>query len=88
VGSSARILFDADDPVGDYEAREAHFEIMNDSRGKMQGTVAVIDTPFATLTAWCMYNAKDRTETEPECDAFISSLKVEVPERYVYVHQP
>ncbi len=85
IGTSGRILFDSDDAVGDYQARVAHFEILNDVRGKMQGTVAFIETPFSTVMAYCMYNAKDRTDAEPECDAFISSLHVEVPERYVYV---
>ena len=88
VASSARILFDSDDAVGDYTARVAHFEILHDTRGKMQGSAALIETPIATLMAYCMYNAKDRTEAEPECDAFISSLRVEVPQRYIYVqHQ-
>ena len=63
----------------------AHFEILNDVRGKMLGTVALVETPLSTVMAYCMYNAKDRTDAEPECDAFISSLHVEVPERYVYV---
>jgi hypothetical protein len=86
AGSRARILFDSDTSVGDYEARTAHFEVVNEVRGKLAGTVAVIQTPVATLKAYCIYNAKDRDEAEPECDAFISSLRVEVPQRYVYVH--
>lgn len=85
VASSARILFDSEDAVGDYEARVAHFEVLNDVRGKMLGSVALVETPVATVMAYCMYNAKDRTHAEPECEAFISSLEVEVPERFIYV---
>jgi hypothetical protein len=86
VASSARILFDSDAAVGDYASRVAHFEILHDTRGKMQGSVALIETPIATLMAYCIYNAKDHGEAEPQCDAFISSLRVEIPKRYVYVH--
>jgi hypothetical protein len=85
AGSTARILFDSDDQVGDYPARVAHFEVVHEVRGKMLGTVALIQTPFAVLTAACIYNAKDQPDAEPECDAFISSLQVDVPEKYIYV---
>jgi hypothetical protein len=86
VSGSARILFDADDSVGDYDARVAHFEVLNNGQGKMLGTVALIQTPIATLMSYCIYRMQDRTEAEPECDAFISSLQVEIPKRFVYVH--
>jgi hypothetical protein len=85
VGNSARILFDSNATVGDYQARVAHFEIMNDVRGKMQGSVALVETPVATVMGYCIYNAKDRVAAEPQCDTFISSLQVEVPQRFIYV---
>jgi hypothetical protein len=86
VPGSARILFDSDATVGDYQARVAHFEALHNGRGKMLGSVALIATPFTTLMASCIYEAKDRTQAEPDCDGFISSLKVVVPEHYIYVH--
>lgn len=85
AGSRTRILFDSSDSVGDFEARIAHFEIVHDLRGKMQGTVALIGTPVSTVMAYCIYNAEDRNEVESQCDAFISSLRVEVPKRFIYV---
>jgi hypothetical protein len=85
VPGSAHVLFDSNDAVGDYEARIAHFEILNDVRGRMQGAVALIEVPMATLMAYCIYDAKERPEAEPECEAFISSLQVDVPERFIYV---
>ena len=85
TGSRARILFDSDDTVDSYQARIAHFEVVHDVHGKWQGVVALIATPVATLAAACMYDFDDWAEAAPECDAFISSLQVKVPDRYIYV---
>jgi len=87
AGSRARILFDSDEVVGGYQARVAHFEVVHDVLGKMQGTVTFIAAGVATLTASCMYSFQDRPEAEPECDAFISSLRINVPQKYIYVGQ-
>jgi hypothetical protein len=86
IASGARIRFDQDDTIQNYPARVAHFEALHNIRGKMQGTVALIAAPVATVVAYCMYSVQDRLEAEPECDTFISSLQVEVPKRYIYVH--
>lgn len=87
AGSKARILFDSDEVVDGYQARVAHFEVVHDVLGKMQGSVAFIATGVATLTAACMYNFDDWAEAAPECDAFISSLRINVPQKYIYVGQ-
>jgi hypothetical protein len=87
-GSKARILFDSDETVQDYAARVAHFEVVHDVRGKMQGSVALIATGVATLVASCMYSFQDRPEAERECDAFISSLRIDFPQKYIYVGHP
>ena len=85
VGSKARILFDSDDIIQEYPARVAHFEVVHDVRGKMLGTVAVIATPVSNVVTWCMYKVQDQQEAEAQCDTFISSLRVDVPQRYVNV---
>lgn len=85
AGSRARKLFDSDDTVQEFPARIVHFEVMHDVRGKMLGTAALIQTPVAIVQAICMYKAADQPDAEPECDAFVSSLEVTVPERYIYV---
>jgi hypothetical protein len=84
-GGRSKVLFDSDGGVQDFPARVVHFEVVHDVRGKMLGTAALIQTPVAILQAVCMYKASDQADAEPECDAFISSLEVNVPERYIYV---
>jgi len=84
-GGTVRVLFESDDTVQDYPARIAHIEIIHDVRGKMLGTVAFIETPEAATAASCLYRAADAAEVEPDCDAFMASLKVHVPEKYIYV---
>ncbi|MGB0104397.1 MAG: hypothetical protein WBP51_09340, partial [Candidatus Sulfotelmatobacter sp.] len=84
----ARILFDSDEVIQEYDARVAHFEVVHDVRGKMQGSAAFIAAGVATLVATCMYSFQDRVEAEPECDAFISSLRINVPPKYIYVGHP
>jgi hypothetical protein len=84
-GSRSKVLFDSDDAVQDFPARVMHFEVVHDVRGRMLGTAALIQTPVAILQAVCMYKASNQAEAESQCDAFISSLQVDVPERYIYV---
>jgi hypothetical protein len=88
IGSKARILFDADDTVQNFPARVVHFELDHDVRGKMQGSVALIRTPITIVTATCLYSLPDQAEAEPECETFISSLNVDVPEKRIYVEHP
>jgi len=87
IGSKGRILFDSDDTVQTYPARVAHFEVVHDVRGKMQGSVALIESPVGILSARCLYSVQDQIEAEPQCDKFISSLRIDFPEKYVYVKQ-
>lgn len=87
AGSKARILFDSDDQIGSYPARVAHLEVVNDVRGKMIGTAVFIETPVAVVNAACLYPAEDRQDAEEVCEAFIGSLQVEVPKRFIYVQQ-
>ena len=82
---TVRILFDSNETVQSYQARVAHIEIMHQSRGRMLGLVAFIKTPEATGAASCFYRAADASEVESECDAFVHSLQVIVPEKYIYV---
>lgn len=84
-GGRSKVLFDSDNAVQDFPARVVHFEVVHDVRGKMLGTAALIQTPAAILQAVCMYKASDQAEAEPECDAFVSSLQVDFPKRYIYV---
>jgi hypothetical protein len=88
LGSAARILFDLDDTVQDYPARIAHFEVTDDVRGKMRGSVALIRTPVIIVTASCLYSVSDQAEAEAECETFISSLNVDVPEKRLNVEHP
>jgi hypothetical protein len=88
IGSKARVLFDADDTVQNFPARVVHFELDHDVRGKMQGAVALIRTPITIVTATCLYSLQDQAEAEPECETFISSLNVDVPQKRIYVEHP
>jgi hypothetical protein len=83
--NSARILFDSDEEVQEFPARVVHFEVLDDVRGKMQGTAALIETPVTIVTASCMYGVRDQSEAEAQCDAFISSLRIDIPEKFIYV---
>ena len=88
LGSAARILFDLDDTVQNYPARVAHFEVTDDVRGKMRGNVALISTPVIIVTASCLYSVEDQAEAEAECETFVSSLNVDVPEKRINVEHP
>jgi hypothetical protein len=83
-----RILFDVDDTVKNYPARVAHFEVTDDVRGKMRGSVALIRTPVIIVTASCLYSVQDQAEAEAECETFVSSLNVDVPEKRINVEHP
>ncbi len=88
LGSAVRILFDLDDTVQNYPARVAHFEVTDDVRGKMRGSVALIKTAVIIVSASCLYSVRDQAEAEAECETFISSLNVDVPENKMYVEHP
>lgn len=79
-----KILFSGNDSVGGYEAIVGHFELVDEYRGKMLGVFALIQTPVSISPATCMYRA-DAPEIEPACEAFISSIEVHMPEKYIYV---
>ena len=87
-GSRSIVLFDSDSAVQDFPARVVHFQVVHDVRGKMLGTAALIQTPVAIVQAVCLYKASDQADAEADCDGFISSLHVDVPERYIYVEHP
>ncbi len=88
LGSAVRILFDLDDTVQNYPARVAHFEVTDDVRGKIRGSVALIRTPIIIVTASCLYSVQDQAEAEAECETFISSLNVDIPEKRINVDHP
>lgn len=85
IGGSIRVLFESDDSIDGNPARIVHFEIAHDVRGKILGAVALIQTPVAAGAATCTYRAADTSDAESDCDAFIRSLRVRMPERYIYV---
>ena len=85
IGGPVKILFTSDDSIDGNPARIVHFEITHDVRGKIIGTVALIQTPVAAGAASCHYLATDAPAVERDCDAFIRSLKIRMPERYIYV---
>ena len=79
-----KILFSGDDSVGGYPALVGHFELVDDYHGKTLGMFALIQTPVSIAPATCMYRA-DAPEAEPACEAFIDSIEVYMPEKYIYV---
>ena len=84
-GGRPRVLFDTEDSIQGNAARIVHLEITHDVRGKMLATVAFIQTPASVATASCIYKASDAPDVETDCEAFIGSLQIHVPERYIYV---
>lgn len=84
-GGMPKVLFDSDESVEGNPARVVHLEITHDERGKMFATVVFIQTPASAATASCIYKSADAPEVETECEAFIASLEVHVPEKYIYV---
>jgi hypothetical protein len=88
-GGTGRIRFDSDEEIQGYTALVAHIEIAHDTRGKMLGIVALIQTSVGPLAASCAYRVVDAPEVEADCEAFIESLEIKFPERYIYVnHNP
>jgi hypothetical protein len=88
LAGTPKILFEMDDSIDGYPARIAHLELKSDVRGKMLGVVALIVTPFSSSAPTCMYLEKDSAEMESACEAFINSLELHIPERYIYVQHP
>lgn len=84
-GGVPKVLFDSDESVQGNRARVAHLEITHDERGKMFATVAFIQTTASAATASCIYTSADAPEVETACEAFIASLEVHIPEKYIYV---
>jgi len=85
LAGTPKILFETEDSVDGYPDRIAHLELKNDVRGKMLGVVALIATPFSSAAPTCMYLEKDASDMEAACEAFISSLELHIPQRYIYV---
>jgi len=85
IGGSGKVLFESDDSIEGNPVRVVHFEVTHEVRGKILGTVALIQTPVAAGAATCTYQPADASDVESDCDAFIRSLRVHMPERYIYV---
>ena len=87
-GGTPKVLFESDDSLDGHPARIVHLEILNDELGKMMATVAFIQTPASATSATCMYKQADAPDVETDCEKFVASLKVHVPEKYIYVQHP
>jgi len=87
-GGTPKVLFESDDSLDGHPARIVHLEILNDELGKMMATVALIQTPASATSATCMYKLADAPDVETDCEKFVASLKVHVPEKYIYVQHP
>lgn len=85
LGRAARILFDSDGEVQGFRARVAHFEVRHEVQGRMVGTLVIVSVPPTVVVASCMYRELDRAEVEPQCDRFVSSLRIEAPKKFIYV---
>jgi len=83
-GGTPLVLFESEASIDGYPARIAHIEVKHDVKGKMLGEVAFIQTPVAATAASCIYKS-DAPELETACDAFIGSLQIHMPERFIYV---
>lgn len=86
-GGTPTVLFETDESIDGNRAQIIHLQFLHNVRGRILGAVALIQTPASAASATCMYKAAD-AEVEPDCDAFIASLRVHVPERYIYVQHP
>lgn len=84
-GGKPTVLYESDDFINGNSARVLHLEIMHDVRGKVFATVALIQTPASVADAFCTYKAADAPDVETDCEAFIASLQIHVPEKYIYV---
>jgi hypothetical protein len=86
-GGTPTVLFETDESIDGNRAQIVHLQFLHNVRGKVLATVALIQTPASAASATCMYKATD-AEVETDCDAFIASLRIHVPERYIYVQHP
>ena len=86
-GGTPTVLFETDESIDGNRAQIVHLQFLHNVRGKVLATVALIQTPASAASATCMYNATD-AEVETDSDAFIASLRIHVPERYIYVQHP
>jgi hypothetical protein len=86
-GGTPTVLFETDESIDGNRAQVIHLQFLHNVRGKMLATVALIQTPASAASATCMYQASD-IDVETDCDAFIASLRIHVPERYIYVQHP
>ena len=84
-GGRTRILYESDDIVQGYPARVAHLEVLHDVRGKLVGSVALVQTPEAAFAVTCLYHPGDTSEVETDCDAVLASIQVRFPAKYIYV---
>ncbi|HKT86981.1 MAG TPA: hypothetical protein VJQ59_01000 [Candidatus Sulfotelmatobacter sp.] len=84
-GGTVKILYESDETVGGYPARVEHVEVVHDVRGKLLGIVVLIQSPITAGAATCLYKEEDAAAIEPECDDFVNSIHLRVPERYIYV---
>jgi hypothetical protein len=84
-GGTVKILYEGDETVGGYPARVEHVEVVHDVRGKLLGIVVLIQSPITAGVATCLYKEEDAAAIEPECDDFVHSIHLRVPERYIYV---
>jgi hypothetical protein len=82
---SAKVLFESDESIDGYPGRVVHMEFSHDVAGKIFAIVAFIQTPVAVAAATCRYKAKDAPEVESDCEAFVRSIRIHMPERYIYV---
>jgi len=80
-----KILYESDETVGGYPARVEHVEVMHDVRGKLLGVIVLIQSPITAGAATCLYKEEDAAAIAPECDDFVNSIHLRVPERYIYV---
>lgn len=88
-GGAVKILYESDETVGGYPARVEHVEVVHDVRGKLLGIVVLIQSPITAGVATCLYKEEDAAAIEPECEDFVNSIHLRVPERYIYVqHNP
>ena len=87
-GGRPKVLFETDESVSGSPARVVHLEIENDELGKMFATVAFIQTPASAASATCLYKLADAPDVETDCEKFIASLQLHVPEKYIYVQHP
>lgn len=83
-GATPRILFESESSIDGHPALLAHIEVKHDVKGTILGEVAFIQTPVVATAATCLYKS-DTPDLEAACDEFIGSLRVHMPERFIYV---